>query len=83
VGKSKQGEMFDDGSDLPLFSGSAVRVTLPVVGERPASHPALFCRFCGGTGRLIVAGKCGLCTCEAGRELSRIRRCDGGTVEAD
>jgi len=69
--------MFDDGSDLPLFSGTAQRVTVPVPVERPASQgPGLFCQFCGGSGRLIVKGKAGLCTCPAGLALSKEWRCD-------
>lgn len=68
--KNKQVEMFQEGDDLPLFSGTPIR-------PKPETSPArtyvrrlsLFtCGFCHDTGVIVVNHKPHPCPCQKGTE---------------
>ena len=71
-----QGTLFDDGSDLPLFTVTPV----PVVERESAGStisPAQIlllqpaCRTCLDLGEIKVGKKVRFCWCQAGQELRR------------
>lgn len=68
----KQVSMFTDGSDLPLFSGTPIKVEIaPFVPQVVIKQLGFFtCAVCRDTG--IVGDK--LCWCEAGRQEYQRRK---------
>lgn len=68
----KQLSMFTDGSDLPLFSGTAQRAQEQVFKPQDAVVQETWakCRLCKDTGRL---GEFAFCSCETGQALRRQR----------
>ena len=67
----KQAEMFPDGADLPLFSGTAQHAQVEVFqpDEEPQQTTFATCRVCMDTGE--VDGR--FCWCEAGQRLQEER----------
>lgn len=62
--KSQQLNMFPDGADLPLFSGTPQRADTSTYTPQPVIHQSSFatCRVCLDTGRVGET----FCTCEQG-----------------
>ena len=65
----KQAQMFTDGQDLPLFSGTPQSVSAQVRGASTvkAKQSSFFkCSICSDTGRIKQGRKRLYCWCEAG-----------------
>lgn len=76
-------EMFEDGQDLPLFSGTAPRATLSQPDPHPREDQDLIfdCHLCFDTGAIKNGKGSVYCGCYAGQRLRNLETVLAGASE--